>query len=142
MSTTSIEVSYPAYSTVILHCAKYPASEVMGFLLGSVQSSKVVIEKSIPVQHHWNRLSPMVEVAASLVSLNTNSVLKRLNLLCIQTQAYAESQTTPLKLVGIYHAPSDVTSSTRPELSPTATKLAQSLEGKLGREAIVLQVRC
>jgi hypothetical protein len=65
----SVEVSHPAYSTLVLHCAKYPASEVMGFLLGSISSAnKVIVEKSVPVQHHWNRLSPMVEVAASLVS--------------------------------------------------------------------------
>lgn len=68
MSSRTVEVSYPAYSGLLLHCAKHPASEVMGFLLGSATSSKVVVEKAIPVQHHWNRLSPMVEVAASLVS--------------------------------------------------------------------------
>lgn len=68
MSKSEVEVSHDAYSTLILHCAKYPASEVMGFLLGTTSYSKAIVEKSVPVQHHWNRLSPMVEVAASLVS--------------------------------------------------------------------------
>lgn len=57
-----------------------------------------------------------------------------------QTQVYAASQTTPLQLVGIYHAPRDVASSTRPELNVAALKLAQSVSTKLGKEAVVLQV--
>lgn len=68
MSVPSIEVDANAYTTIILHCAKYPASEVMGFLLGHSTSGTVKVARAIPVQHHWNRLNPMVEVAASLVS--------------------------------------------------------------------------
>lgn len=68
MATKLVEISHVAYGTMILHCSKYPSSEVLGFLLGSTSSTKVLVEKSIAVQHHWNRLSPMVEVAASLVS--------------------------------------------------------------------------
>lgn len=67
MSIESVGISSAAYSIIVLHCAKHPASEVMGFLLGTVTSSGVHVEKAIAVQHHWNRLSPMVEVAASLV---------------------------------------------------------------------------
>lgn len=54
------------YTTVLLHCAKYPASAVTGVLVGN--TSGMLITQAIPLQHHWNQLSPMVEVGLSLVS--------------------------------------------------------------------------
>lgn len=142
MATKSIEVSNAAYSTMILHCSKYPSLEVLGFLLGSTSSSKVVIEKSIAVQHHWNRLSPMVEVAASLVGTKWYSTTFSGAELSLsrQAEAYAASQSPPLQLIGIYHAPSEITSSSRSELSPAAVKVAQSFAKKLNGEAVGLQV--
>jgi hypothetical protein len=58
-----------------------------------------------------------------------------------QTKAHAASLSSPLELVGLYYSPSDVASSTRSELSPTTTKLAQSIASNLGKQAVVLQVR-
>lgn len=55
---------------------------------------------------------------------------------------YAASQSPPLQLIGIYHAPSDSTSSSssRPELSPVAVKVAQIFAKKIGNDVVALQV--
>lgn len=63
MASSSVELSYASYRAIVLHCAKYPASAVNGLLLGRGN----LVELALPLQHHWNQLSPMVDVGLSLV---------------------------------------------------------------------------
>lgn len=58
----------------------------------------------------------------------------------LQAQAHAASLHTPLDVVGVYFAPSDVASSQRAELHAIATKIAQTIASRLGVDAIALQV--
>jgi hypothetical protein len=115
-----MKVEDDAYTTIILHCAKYPASAVNGILLGTydgVQNS--VITRVIPLQHHWTALSPMAEAGLGLASA---------------------SLPASEKIVGVYYAPSDVASSQKAELNITASKIAQTIASKLPGDAIALQV--
>lgn len=61
-----------AYLKVIFHAAKHPHLPVNGVLLGKPESSgAIVIEDAIPLLHHWTSLSPMMEIALDLVSVDS-----------------------------------------------------------------------
>lgn len=113
--SNSIKISQEAYNTMLLHCAKYPASAITGILIG--QSG--IIVSAIPLQHHWNQLSPMVEVGLSLIQASLPSTLS---------------------IVGVYYAPNDVISSTKAELNPLPLKIAQTISTKIGTDSIALQI--
>lgn len=70
MAAADIDLSAEAYSTIVLHCAKHPAAAITGLLLGPSSSNGKgrAVTGALPLQHHWNQLSPMVEVGCSLVS--------------------------------------------------------------------------
>lgn len=109
-----------AYTTLLLHCAKYPAAAVNGVLIGTYDGvQNTVIAKAIPLQHLWTALSPMVEAGLSLVNASLPS---------------------SSKIVGIYYAPSDVKSAHKAELNSTAIKIAQTIASRLSGDAIALQV--
>ena len=61
----NMKLSDEAYTTVILHAAKHPASSVTGLLVGDSTQS---VERVVPLVHNWTDLAPMTEVASSLVS--------------------------------------------------------------------------
>jgi len=58
------------YLKAIAHCAKYPASTVVGLLVGTTSptNSQVLIEDAIPLLHHWTSLSMALEAGLQLVS--------------------------------------------------------------------------
>jgi len=61
---TSFGISLEAYCKLIFHAHKYPANQVYGILIGSLDKSKqaVVISDSLPL-FHGNVLAPMLEAA-------------------------------------------------------------------------------
>ena len=68
-SSVSYVVSDKAYLKIFFHAAKHPYRPVNGVLVGKYAAEhKVVIEDAIPLLHHWTSLSPMMEIALSLVS--------------------------------------------------------------------------
>ncbi|PWN37214.1 UPF0172-domain-containing protein [Meira miltonrushii] len=121
--SNSVKVSQTAYNTILLHCAKYPASATTGILIGTSGNEGTLVVSAIPLQHHWNQLSPMVEVGLSLIQAHLSSE--------------ASSST---RIVGVYYAPNDVISSTKPELNPLPLKIAQTISTKIGTDSIALQI--
>ena len=117
---STITVSQEAYTTILLHCAKYPASAVTGILVGTNNNQDAIIVHAIPLQHHWNQLSPMIEVGLSLIQ--------------------AHLSTGKLAIIGVYFAPSDNVSSTKSELNPLPFKVAQTISTKVGADSIALQI--
>lgn len=123
--SNSIKVSQEAYNTILLHCAKYPASAITGILIGtSGNEGSTTIIRAIPLQHHWNQLSPMVEVGLSLIQAHLSNAEPNLK----------------LSIVGVYYAPNDVISSTKVELNPLPLKIAQTISTKIGTDSIALQI--
>ena len=58
-------VSTKAYTKILLHATKHPASTVSGLLITSVSSpadDTITISDAIPLLHHWDTLTPMLEV--------------------------------------------------------------------------------
>ena len=119
-----ITVSQEAYNTIVLHCAKYPASAITGILIGTNENQGVSILKAIPLQHHWNQLSPMVEVGLSLIQAHLSNT----------------ESSSGISILGVYYAPNDVTSSTKSELNPLPLKIAQTISTKIGKDSIALQI--
>lgn len=76
------EVSFSprAYCKILLHAAKYPHCAINGLLLakqrgkGDNKSHELLIEDAIPLFHVCLHVSPMSEVALTLVSIILNFV--------------------------------------------------------------------
>ena len=66
-------INKEAYLKIILHACKYPSSTVNGVLLAQEEpedkSSKIIIADAIPLFHHWNTLTPMLEVGLQQVMI-------------------------------------------------------------------------
>ena len=61
-------LSHQAYVGILLHTAKYPHQPVNGILLGSIKPrNEILVERTIPLLHHWTSLSPMMEIGLDLV---------------------------------------------------------------------------
>lgn len=59
-------IEHVAYLKMILHATKH-AGEVNGVLLGQKNGNEIVVSESIPLLHHWQALSPMMEIGLDLV---------------------------------------------------------------------------
>ena len=69
---SSYSLSSRAYTKIALHAAKYPASTLLGLLIGKASPSSpqnVVIEDVVPLLHKWTTLSPITEAGSALVSI-------------------------------------------------------------------------
>ena len=72
-------LSHQAYLSTILHASKHPHQPVNGVLLGSTSGgSEIVVERAIPLLHHWTTLSPMMEIGLELVRIWCTHRLKAL----------------------------------------------------------------
>jgi hypothetical protein len=61
-------LSHRAYISMLLHAAKHPHQAINGVLLAAPASGdEVLIERTIPLLHHWTGLSPMMEIGLDLV---------------------------------------------------------------------------
>lgn len=62
-------ISALAYLKVVLHAAKYPASTVIGLLVGTVDTATnaCTVTDALPLAHQWTDLSPMAEAGLQLV---------------------------------------------------------------------------
>ncbi|RUP21998.1 hypothetical protein BC936DRAFT_139131 [Jimgerdemannia flammicorona] len=102
------QVAARAYALPILHAAKYPFAEVSGVLLAKKLASNdeptIMIVDAVPLFHQWIALTPMLEVALSLIEL------------------YAAENN--LQIIGYYHANEALTDHT---LTSTATRIADKL---------------
>ncbi|KDN39166.1 UPF0172-domain-containing protein [Tilletiaria anomala UBC 951] len=102
-----------AYTKITLHAAKYPASALLGLLLGRqtpTSNAAIVVEDIVPLVHKWTTLSPVVEVGCAL--------------------AESHASTSGLSLIGCYEAPARVVAVNDRELSPAATRLAQRIANR------------
>lgn len=72
---SEITISAKAYCKIILHAAKYPHCSINGVLLGKASSSKskdLEVVDAVPLFHIALNLTPMAEVALTLVSNKPN----------------------------------------------------------------------
>jgi ER membrane protein complex subunit 8/9 len=61
-------ITHRAYLSLLLHTSKYPHQACNGVLLGTLKpSGETIVERSIPLLHHWTSLSPMMEIGLELV---------------------------------------------------------------------------
>jgi hypothetical protein len=63
-------INKEAYLKIILHACKYPSNTVNGVLLAEPdrdKSNKIIITDAVPLFHHWNTLTPMLEVGLQQV---------------------------------------------------------------------------
>src|SRR5712691_9440182 len=76
MASPNFRLEDLAYAKIILHALKYPHQTVNGVLLGSPPSSGcVTIVDTVPLQHHWTNLSPMMEVGLGMVRSVVSPIL-------------------------------------------------------------------
>ncbi|PKI83463.1 hypothetical protein MVES1_002542 [Malassezia vespertilionis] len=110
------ELSKRAYHKIAMHASKYPASTVIGVLVG-LPGSTCVVADVIPVAHLWTELSPMTETALALID--------------------AHLQNKPDQVIGVYQVPArmDVKEPTH-----TTARLAKKIAQKSEHDALVLQV--
>ncbi|WFC99004.1 hypothetical protein MYAM1_001739 [Malassezia yamatoensis] len=111
-----VELDEQAYRKLVWHASKYPASTVVGVLLGSIGSSTHVTDV-IPLLHHWVQLSPMTEAGLAMI------------------EAYLKEKNQ--KIVGVYEVPESLDSR---ELSSTTVLLAQKMAAKSAHPALALLV--
>ncbi|CAI2301518.1 unnamed protein product [Caenorhabditis sp. 36 PRJEB53466] len=109
-----VETQALPYSTIILHCLKYPAKGVFGLLIGNKKGDKVTVTGCVPLCHESTPLAPPLELATSLVH-----------------GKYGAS------LVGVYF--SNATPS-ETSLSPFAIRLAERISAVTSSAAVLIQV--
>lgn len=63
-----VELNERAYRKLVYHAAKYPASTVIGVLVGKSTATTEIYDV-IPLVHHWTQLSPMTEAGLAMVRL-------------------------------------------------------------------------
>ncbi|KAK6730309.1 hypothetical protein RB195_007023 [Necator americanus] len=59
----AVDVAPVPYSTIILHCLKYPHNGVFGILLGTRTCNKVRVTSVVPLSHESSPLAPSLEIA-------------------------------------------------------------------------------
>ncbi|GBC06960.1 hypothetical protein RclHR1_07170001 [Rhizophagus clarus] len=115
-------INKEAYLKIILHACKYPSSTVNGVLLAQEldndKSDKIIIADSVPLFHHWNTLTPMLEVGLQQIDI------------------YAERN--KFKIVGYYHANERVDDN---KLPPFGQKIASKILENFNNNAISLLVQ-
>ncbi|PIC51650.1 hypothetical protein B9Z55_002077 [Caenorhabditis nigoni] len=109
-----VETQALPYSTIILHCLKYPSKGVFGLLIGNKKGDKVTITGCVPLSHESTPLAPPLELATSLVHGKFGA-----------------------SLVGVYFSnstPSDTS------LNVYATRLADRISNVTSSPAVLVQV--
>uniref|UniRef100_A0A8R1I140 MPN domain-containing protein n=1 Tax=Caenorhabditis japonica TaxID=281687 RepID=A0A8R1I140_CAEJA len=109
-----VETQALPYSTIILHCLKYPAKGVVGLLIGAKKGDKVTVTGCVPLCHESTPLAPPLELATSLVHAKFGA-----------------------SLVGVYFSnamPSDNS------LNTYATRLADRISSVTSSPSILIQV--
>lgn len=109
-----VETQALPYSTIILHCLKYPSKGVFGLLIGNKKGDKVTVTGCVPLCHESTPLAPPLELATALVHGKFGG-----------------------SLVGVYFSnanPSDTS------LNMYATRLADRISAVTSSAAILVQV--
>ena len=118
---TSVTVEQPAYLKAILHAARYPASPILGVLLGRIPPSSprsILVTDALPLFHH-HPVGPLVEVALA------------------QAEALARGQAGGgVVLVGVYCA---CEAYDKKEVSSVAQKVANKV-ADYGNGAVIMVV--
>ncbi|KJH42309.1 hypothetical protein DICVIV_11706 [Dictyocaulus viviparus] len=108
-----IDVAVVPYSTIILHCLKYPHSGVLGILLGSRSGGKVKVSAAVPLSHESTPLAPSLEVALAII------------------------HSTYPNIIGVYFSNQNYKSRS---LNPYAIRLCESVSAVCGTNAVLMQV--
>ncbi|RIA98120.1 hypothetical protein C1645_176215 [Glomus cerebriforme] len=116
-------INKEAYLKIILHACKHSSRTVNGVLLAQQVSdndnttNKIIIVDAVPLFHHWNTLTPMLEVGLQQIEIYANR--KKLN------------------VVGYYHANERVDDN---KLPPFGQKIVSKLQENFNN-AIALVVQ-
>ncbi|VDL65512.1 unnamed protein product [Nippostrongylus brasiliensis] len=108
-----VDVATVPYSTIILHCLKYPHSGVYGVLLGSKTGSKIKVTAAVPISHESSPLAPAVEVALAIVHASYPNI------------------------VGVYYSNQNYKDKS---LNPYAIRLCESVMAVCNSSAVLVQV--
>ncbi|VDO67447.1 unnamed protein product [Heligmosomoides polygyrus] len=108
-----VDVATVPYSTIILHCLKYPHSGVYGILLGTKNGNKIKISSAVPLSHESSPLAPTIEVALAVVHASYPNI------------------------VGVYYSNQNYKDKS---LNPYAVRLAESVTSVCGTSAVLVQV--
>ncbi|CAI5437412.1 unnamed protein product [Caenorhabditis angaria] len=114
MVKLQVETLPVPYSTIILHCLKYPSNGVLGLLIGQKKGGKITVSSSVPICHEATPLAPSLEIATTLVHSKFGA-----------------------QIVGVYFANS---SANDKSLNPYAIRLAERISSVTNSSAILIQV--
>ncbi|KAL6731622.1 hypothetical protein Aduo_002466 [Ancylostoma duodenale] len=109
----TVDVAPVPYSTIILHCLKYPHTGVFGILLGTKSGSKVKVTSVVPLSHESSPLAPSLEVALAVVHASYPNI------------------------VGVYFSNQNYKDRS---LSPYATRLCENVMSVCNTSAVLVQV--
>nr|CDJ87017.1 Uncharacterised protein family UPF0172 domain containing protein [Haemonchus contortus] len=109
----AVDVAPVPYSTIILHCLKYPHTGVYGILLGTKTGNKFKVSAAVPISHESSPLAPAVEVALAIVHASYPNI------------------------IGVYFSNQNYKDRS---LSPYAIRLCESVTSVCGTPAILVQV--
>ncbi|CAO1626764.1 unnamed protein product [Jaminaea pallidilutea] len=122
MSSPTITLTPSAYSLLILHAARHPQATVSGLLLGTSQTGPdgpgLIVEKVVPLTHHWTELAVAEDVGLSLLEAHLSAA---------SSSSSSTSSSQSLSLLGLYEAPSRVNALTP---SASATRLATKIASR------------
>ncbi|TIB74481.1 UPF0172-domain-containing protein [Wallemia mellicola] len=122
-----MSINAQIHSKIIAHAGKYPECAINGILIGRLDDKNVelvglislmVLTDAIPVQHLWNKLSPVLEMALQLVEIHANSL--------------------NLQIVGLYEASELIDQ--HPTLSSTTTHILNKIKSNANNSKHVVGI--
>ncbi|TIB90028.1 UPF0172-domain-containing protein [Wallemia mellicola] len=122
-----MSINAQIHSKIIAHAGKYPECAINGILIGRLDDKNVelvglislmVLTDAIPVQHLWNKLSPVLEMALQLVEIHAKSL--------------------NLQIVGLYEASELIDQ--HPTLSSTTTHILNKIKSNANNSKHVVGI--
>ncbi|TIB79025.1 hypothetical protein E3Q23_00540 [Wallemia mellicola] len=122
-----MSINAQIHSKIIAHAGKYPECAINGILIGRLDDknvelvgliSLIVLTDAIPVQHLWNKLSPVLEMALQLVEIHAKSL--------------------NLQIVGLYEASELIDQ--HPTLSSTTTHILNKIKSNANNSKHVVGI--
>ncbi|TIB81780.1 UPF0172-domain-containing protein [Wallemia mellicola] len=122
-----MSINAQIHSKIIAHAGKYPECAINGILIGRLDDKNVelvglislmVLTDAIPVQHLWNKLSPVLEMALQLVEIHAKS--------------------SNLQIVGLYEASELIDQ--HPTLSSTTTHILNKIKSNANNSKHVVGI--
>ncbi|TIC68454.1 UPF0172-domain-containing protein [Wallemia mellicola] len=113
-----MSINAQIHSKIIAHAGKYPECAINGILIGRLDDKNVELVDAIPVQHLWNKLSPVLEMALQLVEIHAKSL--------------------NLQIVGLYEASELIDQ--HPTLSSTTTHILNKIKSNANNSKHVVGI--